>query len=208
MPIEGVNAFPLCWPDGWPRAKSRGTSNYEATEFGKNRDLVLRALRMWSTRGDIVLSTNVPLTRDGLPYASTPQRLQDPGVAVYWMRNKKPQVMASDRWSGVGENMRAIWYALDALRQLERCGASQILDRAYAGFAALPAAHRSKPWREVLGLAGMVDGLGPNAAKAVVDTAWRELAKIHHPDKAGGNAERMAEINRARDEALREFVDG
>lgn len=204
--IEGVNAFPLCWPVGWVRTASRRSSNYEATEFGKNRDLVLRALRMWSERRDIVLSTNVPLTRDGLPYASTPQRLQDPGVAVYWMRNKKPQVIACDRWVGVGENMRAIWYALDALRQLERCGASQVIERAYAGFAALPAAGRLKPWREVLGVTDeMLRGLGLNGRNQIVHEAYLELVKIHHPDK-GGSTERMAEINRARDEALQEIA--
>lgn len=205
MPIEGVNAFPLFWPEGWARARHRSSSRYEATEFGKNRDLVLRALLMWATRRDIVLSTNVPLNQNGLPYASGPKRLDDPGVAVYWMRNGKPHAMACDRWLGVGENMRAIWYALDSLRQLERCGASQILDRAYAGFAALPPAHRTKPWREVLGVDGAINGLGPNAARAMIENAYRELAVIHHPDRSGGSHERMAEINRARDEALLEF---
>jgi len=197
MAIEGVNAFPLCWPVGWARTTNRRQSNYEAIEFGKNRDLVMRALLLLgSSRRDIVLSTNVPLTRDGLPYASTPQRLEDPGVAVYWMRGGKPHAMACDRWHRVGENMRAIWYALDSIRQLERCGASQILDRAYAGFAALPAANRSKSWREVLGFPE-----GVIVTRSHIEAAWRALAKIHHPDK-GGSGERMAEINRARDEAL------
>lgn len=108
--------------------------------------------------------------------------------------------MACDRWLKVGENMRAIWHALEALRSLERCGASQILERAYAGFAALPAAGRVKPWREVLFSA-------PYPARYdadVVDAAYRELAVIHHPDR-GGSHERMVEINQAREAALLEL---
>jgi hypothetical protein len=197
MPVEGVNAFPLCWPDGWARMTRRAVSNYEATEFGKNRDLVLRSLLHLAPRRDIVLSTNVPLNSNGLPYAQTPQRLDDPGVAVYWVRKDKPQVIACDRWVKVGENMRAIWYALESLRQLDRCGASQVIERAYAGFAALPAAHRKKTWREVLGF-----GDGPVCFDEV-QRRYRELATIHHPDH-GGDTQTMTEINNAVAEARKE----
>jgi hypothetical protein len=173
---------------------SRRESPYEIVEFGRNRDLVLASLLKMATRHDIVMSTNVPLRRDGLPYANE-QSPQDPGVAVYWMRNGKPQVIACDRWYKVGENARAIWYALESLRQLERCGASQVIERAYAGFAALPAANRTKPWREVLGFPeGPVWG-------SEIEARYRELSRLHHPD-VGGDTTRMAEINVAYKEAL------
>jgi hypothetical protein len=194
MPIDGVNAFPLSWPIDWPRTTNRRESPYEVVEFGRNRDLVLASLLKMTDRRDIVLSTNVPLRGDGLPYA-TGQAPKDPGVAVYWMRGGKPQVIACDRWYKVGENARAIWYALESLRQLERCGASQVIERAYAGFAALPAANRTKPWREVLGFPE-----GPVWGDAV-EARYRELSKLHHPD-VGGDTIRMAEINVAYKEAL------
>ncbi len=196
MPIEGVNAFPLCWPQGWPRTMNRRDSPYAVVEFGRNRDLVLAALSKMAARRDIVVSTNMPLRGDGLPYANG-AKPQDPGVAVYWMRGGQPQVIACDRWYKVGENARAIWYALEALRQLERCGASQVIERAYSGFAALPAANRKKPWREVLGFPD-----GP-AYSDDVDSRYRELSKLHHPD-VGGDAVRMVEINDAYSEALKE----
>ena len=52
-------------------------------------------------------------------------------------------------------------------------------------------------WRDVLGV-----GNAPVDA-ASVRAAYRMLAMTHHPDK-GGNAEKMAELNAARDEALQE----
>lgn len=197
MPIDGVDAFPLCWPQGWPRTTNRQSSPYEVTEFGKNRDLVLASLLKVAPRRDVVISTNVPLRGDGLPYGTGPKP-QDPGVAVYWMRGGKPQVIACDRWYRIGENARAIWYALESLRQLERCGASQVIERAYAGFAALPAANRTKPWREVLGFSE-----GP-VWEDEIEARYRELARIHHPDH-GGDTARMTEINGAYREARAEI---
>lgn len=40
-------------------------------------------------------------------------------------------------------------------------------------------------------------GLKPGADRAAVDRAYKRLIKRHHPDRAGGNAKRAAEINRA-----------
>lgn len=196
MALDGVNAFPLSWPLDWPRCLNRKDSPYEIVEFGRNRDLVLSSLLKMAARRDVVISTNVPLRGDGLPYATGPNP-QDPGVAVYWMRGGKPQVIACDRWRRVGENARAIWYALESLRQLERCGASQVIDRAYSGFAALPAANRSKHWREVLGFP-----LGGPIFAEEVERRYRELSKLHHPDVPGGDHTRMAAINVAYQEAL------
>jgi hypothetical protein len=174
------------------------------TEFGRNRDLVLKELTYLGSRRDVVLSTNVPLTQDGVPYAQRATNLQDPGVAVYWMRDGKPQVIACDRWLGVGENARAIWYALDALRTLKRCGASQIIERAYEGFAALPAS-AERPWREVL--FGVTDPAF-QASLVMVEAAFIELAKIHHPDRQGGSTATFAKISAARDAARKELGDG
>jgi hypothetical protein len=40
-------------------------------------------------------------------------------------------------------------------------------------------------------------GLSPDADSASVEQAYRRLIKEHHPDRAGGDARRAAEINRA-----------
>lgn len=40
-------------------------------------------------------------------------------------------------------------------------------------------------------------GLRPGASRAQVDEAYRRLIKQHHPDRAGGDATRAADVNRA-----------
>ena len=40
-------------------------------------------------------------------------------------------------------------------------------------------------------------GLEPGADAATIDQAYKKLIKLHHPDRAGGDAARAAEINRA-----------
>ena len=40
-------------------------------------------------------------------------------------------------------------------------------------------------------------GLRPGASRAQVDEAYRRLIKQHHPDRAGGDSQRAADVNRA-----------
>lgn len=205
--LTGIDAYPLYWPDGWKRTPShkRTRSRYEL-QFARARDEVLASLRRMGAR-DVVLSTNVPLRRDGLPLAGQ-REPDDPGVAVYWTsfnlkEAPRPHVMACDARVTVRENLRAIGLALEGIRAIERAGASQILERAYAGFAALPANAGTEGmphWRDVF-------GVPPSAmlSRAQIEAMYRGLAKHAHPDRGGG-VERMIELNRAREEALAEAL--
>lgn len=189
--------YPLHWPHGWRRTKRRQNASYRVS-FARARDELVRHLGLMGAR-HVVLSTNVPLRLDGLPYANMAEP-EDPGVAVYWTtKSGQPQVMACDRWAKVKDNVRAVGLAIEALRQLERTGASEILERAFQGFAALPSEAGRRTWREVLGIRDVVDRL-------FVQDRYRALARKRHPD-AGGSPEEMVELNRARDEAIRE-IDG
>src|SRR5215213_9742716 len=51
-------------------------------------------------------------------------------------------------------------------------------------------------------------GLEPGADWATIERTYRDLIKRHHPDRAGGDAARAAEITRAYRELKRERVDG
>lgn len=195
--MSAIEAYPLSWPVGWPRKESwqRSSSRYEV-DFAKARDHLANELRLSHAR-DVVISSNVPLRRDGLPLANM-RHPDDPGVAVYWTgRGKKgepvPRVIACDVWRTVRENIRATGLAVEAIRSLERTGASEILERAYAGFALLPAS--SDHWA--------VLGLSPGASRDALTERYRELARIHHPDK-GGDPSLMASINDAYRVALLE----
>lgn len=210
MPVEGVDGYPLYWPEGWKRTESwkRSTARYDVN-FARARDELLRSLKLMGVReNDIVISTNVPLRKDGLPYAGMAEP-KDPAVAVYWTERRGwnsqrgdydriPRVMACDCWRTVRDNLRAIGLSLEALRAVKRAGATNILDRVFQGFTALPADTRPRSWREVLG----VDLKHPT--RAAIDAAFRALAVTAHPD-AGGTHDRMVELNRAREEAFREI---
>jgi hypothetical protein len=215
-----IAAYPLQWPTGWPRT---GVSYREFGRFGKGerqystvpgvagswtrkRDLtvtdgvdrVLSELaRMGVDRQDIVISTNVRTRLDGLP-RSGDRKPDDPGAAVYWETRKHDRrVMAIDRYTDVADNLAAIAATLDAMRAIERHGGAQILDRAFTGFVALPAPGAKRGWRDVLGLHPAT-----NQTAESVNAAYRRLASEFHPDR-GGNHQAMAELNAAREEALR-----
>lgn len=221
-----IEAYPLTWPTGWKRTPShlrkrahfnRREAVYRTNEQGQqypawNRscdltvaqsiDRLLSELqRMGIGRGDVIVSTNVPVRNDGLPYSNR-REPDDPGAAVYWKAGKATRCMAIDRYDRVADNLAALAATLDAMRSIERHGGAEILDRAFTGFAALPAAGQSsKPWREVLGItADDARGLTSD----LIDAAFRELVHIHHPDK-GGDPEKFRQLVEAREQAKREL---
>lgn len=193
---NGVEAFPLAWPEGWKRAKWREQSRFR-TEFTKARDFLFAEIgRMGGSR--TVLSTNLPLRRDGLPYANQPNP-QDPGVAVYFKYHDKSMVFACDRFTKVGDNIYAIGLTIEALRGIERWGASDMMERAFSGFKAL-ASENGRSWRSIFGVAP-----GQAISRSDLDDRYRNLARQRHPDVATGSHEAMQELNRAKDEAVKEI---
>jgi hypothetical protein len=200
--MEGINAHPLTWPVSWRRTPphQRKRSRYQVS-FGRARDEVVHSLGLMGvSRHDVIISTNVPLRRDGLPYADM-REPDDPGVAVYWSKIGKQteqRVIPCDSWRTVRDNLRAVGLALEALRQLERTGAKEILDRAFTGFAALPPApSEEEDWRRVL----FPDGSWKLVTKERIEERYRELSLVAHPDR-GGSHDAMVRLNRARDQAL------
>lgn len=181
--------YPLSWPTGWPRTKplNREKAKFEVS-FAKARDELLDEL-MRLGAGGIVISSNIPVKRDGLPYASYKEP-SDPGVAVYFCLGKKSTVLACDRWLMVRDNLRAIGLHIAAMRGINRWGVGSV-EQAFMGYQALPASDRG--WWQVL-------GVSPDAPLPTIKAAYRQMAIKFHPD-AGGNVERMAAINRAWEEA-------
>lgn len=63
--------------------------------------------------------------------------------ALAWINRKTNQrfdyVIACDQFLEVRLNLAAIGLTIKAIRQIERCGTSSLLERAFKGFAALPA---------------------------------------------------------------------
>lgn len=193
---DPIQAYPLCWPHGWPRmAPHRRTAGrFRSRDRGsvtiaQGVGRVLNELGLMGVReDDIVVSTNVKPTLAGLP-SSKDRVPQDPGVAVYWSKRGQTQrCMAIDRYTTVADNLAAIAATLDAMRAIERHGGAEILDRAFTGFVALPSPEQ--PWQ--------VLGIPMEASRDQVEQAYRRLAMTHHPDR-GGDAGEMARVNAARD---------
>lgn len=164
-----VDAFPLQWPAGWDRVspyrRERGAFK---TSFAKARDELMAEIGKMGGRLP-VLSSNMTLRRDGLPYAQQ-SRIEDPGIAVYFERKGKPMCFACDRYTTVEANTQAIRLTIAALRGIDRWGASDMMERAFTGFAQL--AGPSGDWREVL------DADDPEGS-------YRRLRAKHHPDRGG-----------------------
>lgn len=216
-----TTSYPLAWPDGWPRTPGHdridgkhlfrrpvkgappGSPLTKPWTFAQARDaLILELTRFGVPSWMIVISSNFDrFDRSGNVIDKGP-RPADQGVAVYFTRGQRRLVMASDRFIHAEENMRSLALAIDAMRQLERHGGGVMMERAFQGFAALPPPSEAapnaapRPWSQVLGVA-------PNAPREVVEAAYRALAKRAHPD-TGGSVAAMAELNAARDAALRE----
>lgn len=152
--------------------------------------------RMGVDRQDVIISTNVRTRLDGLP-RSGEREPEDSGAAVYWREtpNSPMRCMAIDRYTTVADNLAAIGATLEAMRAIERHGGAEILERAFTGFAALPASTEPH-WSEVL-------DLPEDASVDQIQTTFRSLARTAHPD-AGGSPEQMQRLNMARDRALAE----
>lgn len=195
-----AEAYPLQWPDGWPRTPygRRRDSAYLVSET-KARDELLRSVRLLGGRA-VVLSTNIKLRLDGLPYAN--QAIpEDPGVAVYWTRAGKQEVMACDLWRRPWENMRAIGLAIEGLRAMERAGATQILERAFNAFR-LPETAGASSWRVTL-------GFGPDWSPSADDVrrVAREMSARLHPDRPDGDEEGFKRVQQALAAALQELAN-
>lgn len=201
-----TDAFPLSWPDGWPRTPAAdlkdGRYNFRRPPnrnpspfwtFADARDALLNEIRLLNGGGPTVISSNFRTDRRGLPVEAR-QRPLDQGVAVYFDLGGRQMSMARDAYTRAEENMRSLALAIDAMRALERHGGSMMMNRAFSGFAALPPPQSC--WSML--------GLAPGATEQQIRSAWRAAAAT----AGAGNEPRLKELNVARDEALRAAMKG
>lgn len=99
------------------------------------------------------------------------------GVVVWYVH---PETM---------ENLRALFIGINEIRLNETTrGLGDVFRQNYMALPAGRPSAASDPWR--------VLNLSPNAEPAVVEAAYRALARQRHPDAGGSDAE-MAELNAA-----------
>ena len=214
-----TQAYPLAWPQGWPRTdwRKRQRANF-STQRGirapsaegkyeakpkpvtlavavQRLDYQLHALGAKLP----VLSTDIELRMDGKPRADR-RDPGDPGAACYFQLNGRPTVLACDRWQRVADNVAAIAQHIDALRRMDRYGVGS-MERLFEGFAALPPPNHVD-WRATLGIPA-----AETVTAELVQLRRRQLGMLHHPDH-GGSVDNMARINAAADAALKELQAG
>lgn len=208
---DAPQRFPLAWPAHRPRRppQDRVRGSFEAdkkrvTHAAASEKLEDQIERLGGK--DPILSTNVELRMDGRPRAdrSPPH---DPGACVYFELKGRPMAMACDAYTEVQQNIAAIANHIDAVRRQERYGVASA-DESLQAFAALPAPGAialggRSPW-EVLGIDREIR-TSRGARRAEVQARYRELAALAHPDTPGGSEIAMAELNAARDAALKEL---
>jgi hypothetical protein len=192
MNIETTN--PLQWPHSWARSSQRLSAKYGEHSIAKCVRELCNQLRLLGA-SNVVISSNLKARIDGLPIRDQRQP-DDRGVAVYFRRKGRVQSFACDKWDKIEHNIWAIAQGISALRQLERTGMSEMLERAFLGFAALPAPEPILSWWQVL-------GVSENASFEEVRKAYLKLIKSAHPD-VGGSKDKFEAVQRAYMEATAE----
>lgn len=193
-----IDAYPLQWPMAWPRVKYQERARFD-TGFATARNELMRELNLLGAT-NIVISSNIELRRDGLPYSGRRQP-EDTAIAVYFKLNGEDQCVPCDKWTRTEDNLQAIRKTIEALRGLERWGAKEMVNAAFRGFKALPAniivgAGTMRSWSEVL-------QVNYDADWDVVEAAYKRLLHKVHPDK-GGTVEAFTEVQNAFKQAKQE----
>ncbi len=186
---DHISAFPLSWPPTFPRAKGREPGRFKTTLAGALKN-VEGSLRMFASDSgkkleNLVISSNVTLG------ANKPS---DPGVAIWFVWDGLQVCIAVDRYTSVESNLQAIHHIIEARRVELRHGTLALVRATFQGFVALPGPAK-REWWDVLGISRDADA-------DTIKGAYRRLSSQHHPDK-GGDPTRMAEINKAYEEATK-----
>lgn len=193
--MESTRAYPLYWPEGWPRA---GSHQVKRARFGdhsvaEGRRVVADQVRLFGGK-DLIVSSNLELRLDGNPRSNQRQPV-DRGVAIFFKRGGQDMALACDIYTTVEDNLWALCRTLDALRQIERDGSPSLINRAFKGFAQLPDPSVRR-WFEVL-------SVGERATDEEIRQAYFKLAKRYHPDNAvTGDADLFRQVQQAYEQAM------
>lgn len=197
-----VTAFPLHWPPGFSRAKSREKGQFKTTLSGALNNVNDSLRRFANDSGkkmeSLVMSSNVTLG------TTNPS---DPGVAVWFVWDGLSVCIAVDRYQRVEANLQAIHHIIEARRVELRHGTLALVRATFQGFLAI--ADMSAPkfnWRTVIGVDATEKDL------SVIRRVYKKKATEIHPDKAKPEdkaeaTEAMTTLNAAMDAAIKELGD-
>jgi hypothetical protein len=180
MTEETTRAYPLYWPESWPRTEGykRKRARFDDRSVYQGRRVLSDEVRRFGGT-ELIISSNLELRLDGNP-RSNQRQPSDPGVAIFFKRDKVDMALACDVYMSVEDNLWALCRTLEALRQIERDGSPALINRAFKGFKALPDPDAREWWEEL--------NISRTASTEEIRAAYISLAKQHHPDAGGDTA--------------------
>lgn len=192
------------WPGDPTPADARQRSPFSASYT--NTLATLKAELAHLEARDVVLLLDVSaaeIRRDG--YLSVRARPKSPGVVVAFDSKFGPLKYACDTFTDWTANLRAIALGLEKLRAVDRYGISKRGEQ-YRGWNALPPGRPADAAVMTAEAAARILApyahVGPGALLEdadIVAAAYRRAARLEHPDRPGGNAERFRRVTEARD---------
>ena len=174
------------------RQRARFDTTMHSARLGVENEVRLMGGR------SLIISSNVPLRKDGMPYASA-RPPEDPAVVVYFDFQGQQVCVPCDRWTTVADNLQAIRKTIEAIRGIERWGTGEMISAVFQGFAALPEQSKSGWWA--------VLNIRRDAPDKDVQAAYKRMAMQNHPDR-GGDPDKFIQIQDAYNEWLQEKKEG
>lgn len=190
-----VSSYPLSWPVGKPRTEphkrsrarfgTKGSNGWmRETTFQEAASMLYRELELLKAK-NAVLSSNLQLRNDGIPYANQ-RRPEDVGIAVYFSYEGNDTVMSCDMWDRPEDNIKAIAKTIENLRGIERWGSKDMMKASFRGFMQLPSPDMIVPARRWFSDCNNLEEL---------EHEYRLVAKELHPD-VGGDVDEFTEMKR------------
>lgn len=181
---------PLAWPENEPRtpAHQRQLSSLFSTTIGRTLDQLERELNRFCAE-NIVLSIDTPFRG----------KINDAAAALFFdLPGGRAIAICCDLYLKQDDNIRALYKIVEGMRTIERYGGTNVSQKTFSGFAALPPP--PDIWK-TLGISkGVGEALSTKMRKEFVMDAFRERAKAGH----GAGAD-MAKLVEARDQALQQL---
>lgn len=192
---ETAQAYPLSWPEGFPRSRLREKGTFKTTLHKATENVMGSLSRFARDSGKKIsppiLSSNVTLGAN---------RPEDPGVSIWFTWDGLSVCIAVDRYKSVEANLQAIHHIVEARRTELRHGTLALVRASLQGFKALPAPPKQASWRSVL---GFPNGFAPTVED--ISQARRKLLAKYHPDSASADPEKYTVVSQAVDLATREM---
>jgi len=189
------------WPAGFERtdpAKRKRNNRYEATLRTSIDDLEAELNRLsvdhWR------LSTDARHQKQNPKYPYADASPDDPSAAVRWTMDGEQYAVACDAYSRLRDNVRTLYLYIREKRKMEQrpveTGESEFANARLPSGDDSEAVVAREPPHAILGVA-------PDAPRAAVKGAYRELLKERHPDH-GGTPEEFKRLQSAKEVMLDE----